>query len=153
MRGVPSSLRPQIRTVRNALLLTLATLFACGGESRQPETNAELCDRAASYVQSCGTTSYPVDCTYLTPDRACDNRCDLAASCGYFQGTSPSENRSVAQCGSRCTCESAQRRANDCGIAITFTCDDICNCAYSNDCAAGITAYANCRAECPPWPD
>jgi hypothetical protein len=154
--GVTFSSSGSGRTPRALALLMLAAvpvLSHCGGEAQQTETDEQLCRRAATHVQSCGSANYLVDCTYLTPDNACENRCDLDASCDYFQGNSPSENRTVAQCGSRCTCQSAQRRAASCGVAVSFTCDHICNCPYSYDCELGIPAYAACRAQCPPWPE
>jgi len=139
--------------LRPTVSILVLLLLGCGGEAKQAETNAQLCDRAAAHVESCGASTTPtVNCTYLTPDVACDNRCDLDVGCEYFRGNSPSESRSRAQCGSRCTCESAQRRTTECGLSLTFTCEAICNCPYSNDCEFGVPAYAECRAQCPPWP-
>lgn len=145
-RSCPVSIGP------TAVLLA-GLLLRCGGEAHQGETDRELCDRAAEHVQSCNaSTTSPVNCAHLTPDVTCENRCDLAVSCDYFHGNSPSESRSRAQCGSRCTCESALRRASECGVPVTFACDHVCNCPYSHDCENGIPAYAECRAQCPPWP-
>jgi hypothetical protein len=138
---------------RQPSLLLSAAFLSCGGHAHHGETDQQLCERAADYIRSCGAaTTFPVDCEYLGPDVACDNRCDLEVSCDYFRGDSPSESRSRAQCGSRCTCESAQRRATECAMPPALTCDDICNCPYSNDCQDGVPAYAACRAQCPPWP-
>lgn len=142
-----------LRLIRGATACVSSLLLACGGDAQRSETSPQLCERAKAHVESCGSpATYRVDCRNLTPDVACGNHCDLETSCAYFRGESPSEGRSRSQCSSRCTCESALRRATECGLPSTFTCDALCNCPYYYDCADGIPAYAACRAQCPPWP-
>jgi hypothetical protein len=130
-----------------------ATDSSAAGAGSQDEDAAELCRRTNEYIESCGSTTYSVNCDFTSPDAACSNECRLRVSCGYYQGTSPEEGRVYSQCGDRCTCESAQRRAASCGIPVAFSCDEVCNCGYSNTCDVGIPAYAKCRELCPAWPD
>jgi hypothetical protein len=132
------------------LLSCIAGLVAACGSNA-----GSNCARAASYLRSCGVTAY-VSCdpsSPSTPDQECEAACDLETSCAYFLGQSPAEGRPRAQCGSRCTCESAKRRATECGVVSDFECSQVCNCPYLYTCTDGIPGYITCRTECPPWPE
>ena len=116
-------------------------------------SNPNGCAEANLYREQCGAPPVPFDCAEATPDINCETGCDLDVSCEYLLGSSPSEGRQRAQCGSRCTCESAQRRTIACGMQVAFDCNEICNCSYAYDCELGIPAYAACRDRCPAWPE
>ncbi len=143
---------------RGALALVLLGLIpalfsGCTGSTKGAASDAGTnCSRAASYLMACGVTNFVSDCTFMTPDVECEAACDLGTSCAYFLGQNPAEGAARAQCGSRCTCESAKRRATECGVVADFDCAPICNCAYYSGCGDGIPAYIACRAACPPWP-
>ncbi|NUP13939.1 MAG: hypothetical protein HOW73_48510 [Polyangiaceae bacterium] len=123
------------------LVTTLITSTACDS----------VCEQANEHREDCDASANARDCSFETPYVECEAACDLEASCDYFQGNSPPESRTHAQCSSRCTCESAQRRVVECGLDLSFQCDAVCNCAYLSTCAA-LEEYAACRADCPPWP-
>ena len=141
-----------LRSLVCAATVAVGTL-ACAGRSHsdKPSTEKTACAKANDYVASCGATNWTSTC-YGSEDEECEATCELQTSCAYFLGQNPSEGPQIAQCGSRCTCEEALRRSEECGVTPSFDCSAICNCGYSYECDGGVAAYASCRAECPPWP-
>jgi hypothetical protein len=138
------------------LLLGLipALLSGCTGSTKSAASDAGTnCSRATSYLMSCGITRSVQHCEFITADVECESACDLNTSCAYFLGQNPAEGPARAQCGGRCTCEAAKRRATECGVVADFDCAPICNCPYYYGCSDGIPAYIACRAACPPWPE
>ena len=151
-----ASLRDAMIEMRARVLLCCISgmMFGCNGStSSAPADGGTNCARAASHLVSCGVTNSSRTCDSTTPDVECEAACDLDTSCAYLLGQNPAEGRARAQCGSRCTCESAKRRAVDCGVVADFDCALVCNCPYSSSCGDGIAQYISCRAACPPWPE
>lgn len=131
------------------LLAAVLSAWACTGNVGIADKS--LCEGANEHLSECGASQLARDCSQETPDNECAAACDLERSCAYFQGNSPQEGKAQSQCSSRCTCESAQRRAEECGLGLTFDCNEICNCMYNYDCD-GVQAYGTCRDDCPPHP-
>src|SRR5262245_6052617 len=154
-----SRTRRQVAALRLAaayavLSLSAASIMHCAGTTDSAPSESSLCERARTHILNCGASQNVRTCpSNHSPDLDCESACDLELSCDYFLGRSPAESRQRSQCGSLCTCQSAKRRATECGSPAQFACDRICNCPYSNICTFGIVAYAECRAQCPPWPE